>query len=126
MTGAARQWFAAHLPWIVVGLLGLWLPPAVYAVAVYRSWNDPVTIATVAELTCMSAALPGLFQQRAAAWRLLVWSRLVVFIQTMWIVLLNSRLNGLAATLETKPVIEAALGLAVASYVLVQVRGLYR
>ena len=50
MTAAAREWLAAHLPWIVVGLLGLWLPPAVYAVAVYRGWSDPVTIATVAEL----------------------------------------------------------------------------
>jgi hypothetical protein len=126
MTAAAREWLAAHLPWIVVGLLGFWLPPAVYAVAVYRGWSDPVTIATVAELACMSAALPGLFHRRAAAWRLLVWSRLVVFVQTLWVVLLNSRLTGLGATLETKPVVEAVLGLAVASYVLVHIRGLYR
>ena len=126
MTTAAREWLAAHLPWIVVGLLGLWLPPAVYTLAVYRGWSEPVTIATVAELACMSAALPGLFRRRAAAWRLLVWSRLVVCVQTLWIVLLNSRLNGLVATLETKPVVEAVLGLAIASYVLVHIRGLYR
>ena len=107
-------------------MLGLWLPPAVYGVAVYRGWSDPVTIATVVELACMSAALPGLFHRRAAAWRLLVWSRLVVFVQTLWVVLLNSRLNGLGATLETRPVVEAVLGLAIASYVLVHIRGLYR
>jgi hypothetical protein len=95
-------------------------------VAVYRGWSDPVTIATVAELACMSAALRGLFHRRVAAWRLLVWSRLVVFVQTLWIVLLNSRLNGLGPTLETKPVVEAVLGLAIATYVLVHIRGLYR
>ena len=60
MNGSAREWWAEHLPWIVIALLGLWLPPAAYAVAVPRSWNDPVTVATVAELTCMSVALPGL------------------------------------------------------------------
>ena len=60
------------------------------------------------------------------AWRLLVGSRLVVFVQTLWVVLLNSRLNGLGATLETKPVVEAVLGLAIATYVLVHIRGLYR
>jgi hypothetical protein len=126
MTTAAREWLAANLPWIVVALIALWLPPAVYAVAVYRGWSDPLTIATVAELGCMSVALPGLFQRRATAWRLLVWSRLVVLVQTLWVVLLNSRLNGFAATLETRPVVEAVLGLTVASYVLVQIRGLYR
>jgi hypothetical protein len=126
MNGSAREWWAEHLPWIVIALLGLWLPPAAYAVAVPRSWNDPVTVATVAELTCMSVALPGLFQRHATAWRLLVLSRIVVLVQTLWIVLLNSRLNGFVPTLETRPVVEAAVGLAIASYVLVQVRGLYR
>jgi hypothetical protein len=118
MNGSAREWWAEHLPWIVIALLGLWLPPAAYAVAVPRSWNDPVTVATVAELR--------LFQRHATAWRLLVLSRIVVLVQTLWIVLLNSRLNGFVPTLETRPVVEAAVGLAIASYVLVQVRGLYR
>ena len=126
MSRSAKEWWAAHLPWIVVALLGLWLPPAAYAVAVFRTWNDPVTIATVMELGCMSVALPGLFQRGATAWRLLVVSRIVVLVQTVWIVLLNSRLNGVVPTLETKPVVEAVLGLAIAAYVLVQVRGLYR
>jgi hypothetical protein len=126
MTGAAREWMTAHLPWIVIALLALWVPPVIYDVAVFDAWRDPVTLAAIVEVGLMCAALPGLFARRLAGWRLLVASRFVVFAQTSWLLLLNTRLNGLVPTLSTKPIIEAALGLAIAAWMLMPVRGLYR
>jgi hypothetical protein len=126
MNAAAREWTAVHLPWIAIALLSLWLPPVIYDVAVYRGWSNPGTLVNVLELTLICAAMPGLWRRRASAWRLLVGSRFAVLAQTLWLCLLNSRLNGLVPTLLTKPIVEAVLGLAVALYVLIQIRGLYR
>ena len=126
MIWSATEGTAWHLPWFVIAMLALWLPPAIYAVIVYRSWSDPMTITAVVELVCLAAALPGLFSRRVAAWRLVVWSRFIVLVQTLWVVLLNARLNGFIPTLWTKPVVEAGLGLLVAAFVLVSVRGRYR
>ena len=126
MTGAAREWTAAHLPWIAIALLALWLPPVIYDVTVFDAWRDPVMMAAIVEVVLMLAALPGLFSRRAAGWKLLAWSRIFVLAQTSWLLLVNTRLNGLVPTLSTKPIIEAVLGLAIAAWVLMPLRGLYR
>ena len=125
-TSGAREWTAEHLPWLVVVLLGAWLPPLVQSLAVLRGWPDPVALMTLAELSLMIAALPGLFGRRAAAWRLLVWSRCAVALQTAWLFLLNARLNGVAPTLRTKPIVEALAGLLIAFGVLMNLRGQYK
>src|SRR5262245_61675114 len=103
MTGTARQWLAAHLPWIVIALLCLWLPPALYAFVVQGTWKDPGAVPWFAEVVLMAAAVPGLFRRRVYAWRFMVASRFAVLAQTMWVLLLYSRLNGLRPTLATRP-----------------------
>jgi hypothetical protein len=125
MTDAAKAWTAEHLPWITIGLLSLWLPPVIGAVAFNGRWTDPAELMTVVELTAMSAALPGLLRHQVIGWKLLCASRVMVLAHTSWIILLNSRLNGVVPTLLTKPVVEAALGLCLSFYVLGQVRGQY-
>lgn len=109
-----------------VVLLGLWLPPLVLSLAAPGGWTDPIALMTLAELSLMMAALPGLFGRRLVAWRLLVWSRGAVALQTSRLVLLNARLNGLLPTLGTKPIIEAIGGLMMAFSVLINIRGQYR
>jgi hypothetical protein len=126
MNAAARQWIASHLRWIVVAALALWTPPVVASVAVYRGWRDPAVLLTIVELVLMGGALRGLAARRLAAWWLLLLSRGAVLAQTAWLLLVNARLDGLLFTLQTKPMIEATLGLAISFLVLGTIRGQYR
>ncbi|HMF95413.1 MAG TPA: hypothetical protein VKE96_14020 [Vicinamibacterales bacterium] len=135
MTDAAREWVTRNLPWAVVVLLALWMPPVLYALAVdvgvvkgtgYPALIDPMMVTAVSELSLMIAALPRLLNREAAGWHLLLWSRVVVLAQTVWLIFVYTRLDGLAATLRSRAVVEAAIGLAVAAYVLMQIRPLYQ
>jgi hypothetical protein len=108
------------------GLLCLWLPPVIDAVAFNRRWTDPAEVMTVAELIAMFAALPGLLRREVVGWKRLCASRVMVLAHTSWMVLLNSRLDGVVPTLLTKPIVEAVLGLCLSFYVLAEVRGQYR
>ena len=135
MRDRAREWTAQHLPWISIALLALWLPPILFRLAVdaglvavrgYPALTDPSTIFSVIELALMVAAVPRLFDRKAAGWRLLVWSRFAVLAQTLWTILIYSRLTGVLPTMLDRAVIEAILGLLISAYVLFQIRPLYR
>src|SRR5262249_46195834 len=111
------------------------VPPVLYAVAVdtgivsgtgYPTLIDPAMVTAVSELSLMIAALPRLWTREAAGWRLLVWSRVVVLVQTLWLIFVHTRLDGLATTLASRVVVEAAIGLVVAAWVLIEIRPLYQ
>jgi hypothetical protein len=131
---AIREWFAAHLAWITIALLCAWAPPVLYAVAVnltlvqasgFPGWRDPVFVLSIVEMALMFAAIHPLMQRAPAGWWRLLWSRVAVALQTLWIVALNSRLNGLVPALTTRPIVEALIGLVVAGAVLWCVRPLF-
>ena len=66
MSPRAREWTAAHLPWITIALTALWLPPVVVALAAgvgivqrtgFPALTDPSAFLPAIELTLMIAAL---------------------------------------------------------------------
>lgn len=134
MTNRAKEWTAQHLPWMAIALLALWLPPILFRLAVdvglvagrgYPALTDPNTVLSAAELGLMVAAVPRLSDRKAVGWKLLVWSRFAVLAQTLWTILIYSRLTGFLPTMLDKAVVEAVVGLVIAAYVLIQIRPLY-
>ncbi len=135
MTRNAASWTADHLPWIVVVLIAFWLPPVLYGGAVatgiltgtgYPRLTDLALLAPVVELSLMMVAVPPLRRRKIGGWSLLVWSRVVVLVQTMWTVLIETRLVGFGLTVTSRPIVEAMVGLLIAAYVLAAIRPLYR
>ena len=117
-----------------IALLALWLPPILFRLAVdaglaagrgYPALTDPCTVLSAAELALMVAAVPHLFDRRAAGWRLLLWSRCAVLAQTLWTILIYSRLTGVLPTMLDRAVVEAIGGLLLSAYVLFQIQSLY-
>ena len=134
MTDRAKEWTAQHLPWISIALLALWLPPILFRLTVvaglvagrgYPALTDPSTVLSVTELALMVAAVPHLFDRKAAGWRLLLWSRCAVLAETVWRILIYSRLTGVLPTMLDRAVVEAIVGLLISAYVLFQIRPLY-
>jgi hypothetical protein len=129
-----RRWFVDTLPWIVAGLLLLWIPPVITAILAgagaipgqgYPALTSPDAVLPGVELVLLGCAIPGLRRRAVRAWRLLAWSRVVVLVQAFWAILVNTRLNGFGATLATRTAREFILGLAVAVLVLVWIRSEY-
>ena len=134
MTDRAKEWTSQHLPWITIALLALWLPPILFRLGVdvgllagrgYPALTDPSTVLSVTELALMVAAVPYLFDRKAAGWRLLLWSRCAVLAETVWRILIYSRLTGVLPTMLDRAVVEAIVGLLISAYVLFQIRPLY-
>ncbi len=117
---AGREWIVKFGPWITVVLLILTLPILLVALGIgavfvpfggiaYASGFGVLTIAVIAEIGLMIAALPGLFARKMAGWRLLFYSQLVSIVFNL---LSGSIVGGLLFGL---------IGL----YILFQVRTLY-
>lgn len=117
---AGREWIVKFGPWITVVLLILTLPILLVALGIgavfvpfggigYASGFGLLTIAVIAEIGLMIAALPGLFARKMAGWRLLFYSQLVSIVFNL---LSGSIVGGLLFGL---------IGL----YILFQVRTLY-
>lgn len=135
MSSRAREWTADHLPWITIALIALWLPPVIVTLAAgagvvpstgFPRLSDPSAFLPAIELALMIGALPLLLRRRSVGWKLLLYSRVAVLLQTAWTVARSSRLVGISATLMTQAIVEAIVGLIVAFAVLASIRQQYR
>jgi hypothetical protein len=129
-----RRWFVDTLPWIVAGLLLLWIPPVITAIAAgvggirgqgYPALTSPDVVLPAVELVLLGWAIPGLRRRALGAWRLLAWSRVIVFVQASWSILVNTRLTGFGATMATRTAREHIVGLVVAVLLLAWIRSEY-
>lgn len=118
-----RQWLAAHMPAIVITLLVLWAPPAVFAVLVdlkfvegagsgYPTLRDPALLLTLLQLVLMVAALPLMAWHQAHGWQLLNVAAGVWLAHAAWVIQGRLRLIGLRDLMSQETLITiAALGL---------------
>ena len=83
-----REWIVKFGPWITVVLLILTLPWLLVALGIgtilipfggfgYATGFGLLTIAVIAQIGLMIAALPGLFARKMSGWRLLFYAQLV-------------------------------------------------
>jgi hypothetical protein len=118
---AGREWIVKFGPWITLVLLILTLPLLAVALGFgtllipfgglgYATGFGFLTIALIAEVGLMIAALPGLFARKMSGWRLLFYSQLVGIVYSL---LSGSIVGGLLFGL-------------ISLYILFQVRLLYQ
>ena len=118
---AGREWIVKFGPWITLVLLILTLPLLAVALGFgtllipfgglgYARGFGFLTIALIAEVGLMIAALPGLFARKVSGWRLLFYSQLIGIVYSL---LSGSIVGGLLFGL-------------ISLYILFQVRLLYQ
>jgi hypothetical protein len=133
---AMSRWLAEHLSWLVVALLGLWVPPLLFTMGVdlgvitdaasgFPALTDVAVMTSGIQLALMAASLRGLATRRPWAWRLLVAALASWCVHHAWLIQGRIRLTG-ALSLGSPEMLVALGGITLAAAILFGVRAHFR